>query len=172
VAEAQVVGGGAVVRGVGGVAIQADGMVTPADKSVRIQMRDALRARLSTPTGELAEAVPLRLVSLRRIDELARAAGSSSIAALPDEVRYLGGLQRVRYVLVYPEEHDIVLAGPGEGWKVDESGNVVGATSGRPVLHLEDLIVALRSVEAARRGGITCSIDPTPQGRERLSELG
>lgn len=170
VTEAQVVGG-AVVRGVGGVAIQADGMVTPADKSVRIQMRDALRARLSTPAGALGEAVPLRLVSLRQIDELARAVGSSSIAALPDEVRYLGGLTRIRYVLVYPEEHDIVLAGPGEGWKVDESGNVVGAVSGRPVLHLEDLIVALRSVEASRQGGITCSIDPTPQGRERLSEL-
>lgn len=171
VAEAQVVGGGFAFRAVGGVVIQADGMVTPADKSVRIQMRDALRARLSAPSGELGEAVPLRMVSLRRIDEVARAAGSSSIAALPDEVRYLGGLTRIRYVLVYPEEHDIVLAGPGEGWKVDESGNVVGERSGRPVLHLEDLIVALRSVEAARQGGITCSIDPTPQGRERLSEL-
>jgi hypothetical protein len=169
-ATAQVVGG-AVVRGVGGVAIQADGMVTPADKSVRIQMRDALRAQLSTPAGELGQAVPLRLVSLRRIDELARAAGSSSLASLPDEARYLGGLTRIRYVLVYPEEHDIVLAGPGEGWKVDEGGNVVGATSGRPVLHLEDLLVALRSVERARQGGITCSIDPTPEGRQRLSEL-
>lgn len=168
--EAQVVGG-AVVRGVGGVAIRADGMITPADKSVRIGMRDALRAEVAPPRSELAEAVPLRLLSLRRLEEAVRATGATAVEALPHELRYLGGLQRIRYVLVYPEEQDIVLAGPGEGWKVDDTGNVVGATSGRPVLHLEDLLVALRSVEALRRGGITCSIDPTPQGRQRLSEL-
>jgi len=74
-------------------------------------------------------------------------------------------------VLVYPEEHDVVLAGPGEGWKVDEEGNVVGVTTGRPVIRLEDLIVAFRTVDNARRGGISCSIDPTAEGRKRLEEL-
>src|SRR5262249_20274112 len=74
-------------------------------------------------------------------------------------------------VLVYPEERDIVLAGPGEGWKVDEEGNVVGVKTGRPVLRLEDLIVAFRTVDNARRGGISCSIDPTPEGRQRLHAL-
>ena len=33
---------------------------------------------------------------------------------LPDEVKYLAGLQRIRYVFVYPEQQDIVLAGFGE----------------------------------------------------------
>ena len=40
--------------------------------------------------------------------------------------RFLGGLQRIEYVLVYPDRQDIVLAGPGEGWMVDEMGTVVG----------------------------------------------
>ena len=62
-------------------------------------------------------------------------------------------------------------AGPGEGWKVADDGNVVGVTTGRPVLRLEDLLIALRSVENARQGGISCSIDPTPEGRQRMDAL-
>ena len=58
---------------------------------------------------------------------------------------YLAGLQRVRYVFVYPEQQDIVLVGPAEGWKMDGLGNVVGRTTNRPVLMLDDLMIALRS---------------------------
>ena len=82
---------------------------------------------------------------------------------IPDAVKYLAGLQRIRYVFVYPEQKDIVLVGPGEGWKVDAKGNVVGVTTGRPVMLLDDLLVALRTAQAAAQGGITCSIDPTPR---------
>jgi hypothetical protein len=60
------------------------------------------------------------------------------------------------------------LAGPGEGWKVDETASVVGITTGRPVMQLDDLLVALRAVHAARQEGISCSIDPTQQGRQSL----
>ena len=60
-------------------------------------------------------------------------------------MKYLAGLQQIDYVLVYPEQHDIVLAGPGEGWKVDAWGDLVGATTGRPVMLLDDLLVALRT---------------------------
>ena len=81
------------------------------------------------------------------------------------------GLQRVKYVLVYPEQQDIVLAGPAEGWRVDSLGSVVGATSGRPVLTLDDLMVALRVAESSNRSGISCSIDPTPEGLQRMQQL-
>jgi hypothetical protein len=90
---------------------------------------------------------------------------------LPDAVRFLAGLQRVKYVLIYPDEHDVVLAGPAEGWRIDRLGNVVGATTGRPVLILDDLLVALRVAEDANRTGISCSIDPTPAGLERMQAL-
>jgi hypothetical protein len=83
-------------------------------------------------------------------------------------VQFLGGLQAIRYVFVYPEEKDIVLVGPAEGWKVDAKGNMVGATTGRPVLQLDDLVVALRTAAAAAPTGITCSIDPTPEGLKQL----
>src|SRR6478752_1697258 len=156
---------------VGGVAIDASGMVTPAEKSARIPMRDALRKQHLTPPAELNGAVEMRMVSLRRLDEAVAATGQTTAEMLPDELRFLAGIQRIQYVLVYPEEHDVVIAGPGEGWKVDEEGNIVGVTTGRPALRLEDLLVALRSVDTARQGGISCSIDPTAEGRQRLDAL-
>ena len=39
------------------------------------------------------------------------------------------------------------------------------------MLQLDDLIIALRTVEAARNGGISCSIDPTAEGRQRLEQF-
>jgi hypothetical protein len=122
------------------------------------------------PSSELAEATDLRKISLRAL-EAAIQESRNAKQKLPDEIRYLAGIQRIQYVFVLPEENDIVLAGPGEGWKVDDRGNVVGAKTGLPVLRLDDLIVALRSVENARRGGLTCSIDPTEQGLKRFDEV-
>lgn len=156
---------------VGGVSIDAAGMVTPAEKSARIPMRDALRKQHATPAAELNGAVEMRMVSLRKLDEAVAATGQTVAEMLPDELRFLAGIQRIQYVLVYPEEHDVVIAGPGEGWKVDEEGNIVGVATGRPVLRIEDLIVAFRTVDNARQGGISCSIDPTAEGRQRLEAV-
>jgi uncharacterized protein DUF1598 len=164
-------GGGLLANRVGGVAIDAAGMVSPPDKSVRIPLRDALRKYHATPPAELNQAVEMRMVSLRRLEEAAKASQKSAAEMLPDDIRFLAGLQRIQYVLVYPEEHDIVLAGPGEGWKIDEETNVVGVTTGRPVLRLEDLLIAFRTADTARKGGISCSIDPTAEGRQRLEAL-
>jgi hypothetical protein len=52
---------------------------------------------------------------------------------------------------------------------VDGRGNVVGVSTGRPVMLLDDLLVALRTARQAAQGGITCSIDPTREGRLQLS---
>src|SRR5262245_15039565 len=156
---------------VGGVSIDAAGMVTPPASSARIKMRDVLRDLHAVPTGELGKRVEMRMLSLRKLEEAVKAAGKPLAEEVPDDLRFLAGIQRIQYVLIYPEENDIVLAGPGEGWKVDEEGNVVGVTTGRPVLRLEDLLIALRTVDTARRGGISCSIDPTDEGRRRYEEL-
>jgi hypothetical protein len=37
-------------------------------------------------------------------------------------------------------------------------------------MQLDDLVVALRSADEARNGGISCSIDPTPEGMQRLQQ--
>jgi hypothetical protein len=85
---------------------------------------------------------------------------------------YLAGLTRVQYVFCYPDSKDIVIAGPAEGWAQDLSGRVCGIQTGRPVVELQDLIVALRSFPPGGRGAdnIGCSIDPTKDGLARLQE--
>jgi hypothetical protein len=80
-------------------------------------------------------------------------------------------MQRIRYVFVYSEQKDIVLAGPGEGWKLNAQGEVVGTTTHRPVMLLDDLLVALRSIEMSERTGISCSIDPSAEGLARLQSF-
>jgi hypothetical protein len=91
---------------------------------------------------------------------------------LTPEVLYVAGLQRIEYVFVFPEQHDVVLAGPAEGWKVDEAGNVVGSSTGAAAMQLDDLIAALRTSPKLLAGEmISCSIDPTPEGLQRFARL-
>ena len=49
---------------------------------------------------------------------------------LSDDMKYLAGLQHIQYVFVYPELGDIVLAGPGEGWKINQAAVGVVFSSG------------------------------------------
>ncbi|PHR96299.1 MAG: hypothetical protein COA78_28880 [Blastopirellula sp.] len=154
---------------VGGISINASGVVAnPSIQDQKNLSASLLKAMKQVPGG-LNAPTSMRKVSLKGLEAAIQHAMDNNQGVLPDEVKYLAGLQRIEYVFVYPEQNDIVLAGPGEGWTVDKKGNVVGITTGRPVLQLEDLVVALRTVDNARSGqGITCSIDPTAEGRQRL----
>jgi hypothetical protein len=156
-------------RQVGGVLVNVDGVLANVDMRDRKGLAEMRRKALARVPVEMSAATELRMISLRALDE---AVGELARDKKPitDDIRYLAGLQRVQYVFVDPENRDIVLAGPAEGWKVDDLGNVVGATTGRPVLQLDDLVVALRSADEARNGGISCSIDPTPEGMQRLQQ--
>jgi len=156
---------------VGGVKIDAEGVLAPAEPKAALMLRREMIESMDEVPDGLAAEVEIRKVSLKGLEAAIDDAITNNLGVLPDEVKYLAGLQRVQYVLVYPEKNDIVLAGPGEGWKVDEVGNVVGVTTGRPVIHIDDLIVALRSVDEARTEGISCSIDPTEEGLARLKAL-
>jgi hypothetical protein len=154
-------------RTVGGVSIDTNGLLRNAAtddlgtlRKLRVDALQAVPADLNNPT-------PLRKVSLRGL-EAAIQECSKQQKELPETIQYLAGLQRIRYVFVYPEQQDIVLVGPAEGWKVDARGNLVGLTTGRPVMLLDDLLVALRTARQAAQGGISCSIDPTPDGLNRL----
>lgn len=159
---------------VGGVYIDAEGLVTAPPIDGAEALRNTWQQGLDPTPADMEPLVDLRFVSLRKLDEkiaAARAAGEP----IPDEVRYLAGLLRVKHVLVYPPADgrpgDIVLAGPAEGWKVDALGNTVGVTTNRPVLMLDDLVVALRSAESSNGPGISCSIDPTPEGLARAQRV-
>jgi hypothetical protein len=162
-AAAQGFGFGSVV---GGISIDADGIVRNLDPLAMESLADERRAAIGGP-GEVVGDGSLRKVSLAKVIA-ALDASLDTGATPPADVLFLGGLQRVTHVFVDPEGRDIILAGPAERITVDATGTVVGATSRRPLLQLEDLVVALRSIDAAREGGMQCSIDPTPEGINRL----
>jgi hypothetical protein len=109
----------------------------------------------------------LRCISLRQLEAALQQTDRANLDQLPDEVKYLAGLQRIQYVLVYPEKQDIVLVGPAEGWRVNELGHAVGKTTGRPIIQLEDLLVALRAAFESDEP-VSCSIDPTEEGTRAL----
>lgn len=158
-------------RSVGGVSISTGGVLAqPVVKDIELLKKSYLKNPTAVPKG-LEKTVGMRMISLRAVEEAVAKAMMNEGAKLPDEIQYLAGIQRIQFIFVYPEKNDIVLAGPGEGWKMDANANMVGVTTGRPVLRLEDLVLALRTVENARQGGITVSIDPTEEGRRQLDEL-
>lgn len=155
---------------VGGVSVDAEGALRNATAQERLGQLKSMRESVATPTDSMAGKSELRMISLSKLQaELAKAISENK--QLSDEVLYLAGLQRVEYVFVYPEANDIVLAGPAEGWVVREDASVVGKTTGRPVLHLEDLITAFRTTDAAQTRAISVSIDPTPEGAVRLNRV-
>ena len=157
-------------QAVGGISVNANGLLDSAqlDNMGRLsELRG--QAMRDIPEGMKATTAE-RKISLRQLEKvLAECAESNK--PIPDDVYYLAGLQQIKYVFVYPEQHDIVLVGVGEAWKVDAKGNVVGAQSGCPVMTLDDLLVALRTARGAAQGGITCSIDPTAEGLQRMRQV-
>jgi len=156
---------------VGGVAIDASGAIERAEQRDVVALRDARRAAMDGLAGDINQPSELRKISLRRLDALLAQHASQNKPLTPDML-YLAGLQRVEYVFAYPELGDLVLAGPAEGWTVDDAGNVVGANSGAAVMQLVDLIAALRTSDKLLAGEmITCSIDPTPAGLQRFARV-
>lgn len=157
---------------VGGVTIDPQGVINDLRQEVRQEVAHKRNQMALGVPQQMQEGVHLRKVSLRALQEaISDAQRDDSPPMLPAAVRYFGGIQRIQYVFVYPERNDIVLAGPGEAWRVDDLGQVVGVTSGRPVIHLQDFLVALRDSFAPEVEVISCSIDPTPEGIRRMRGL-
>ena len=152
---------------VGGVSVDARGIVKNASREYQQELAELKRDALAKIPEALSQESPLRKASLRRIEEAVVEALTKG-RPIPDAIQYLGGLARIRYVFVYPDEHDVVLAGPSEPWTIGENGSVVGTRTGQPILRLEDLLIALRNVENARTRVISCSIDSNPEGIQRF----
>jgi hypothetical protein len=110
---------------------------------------------------------PLRMVSLTRLErevQICLAAGRS-----PDEAMQLvAGLYRIKYLFIYPETHDIVLAGPAGDWRPGAEERIVNVDSSLPVVRLDDLVVVLRHMQSGPDARFGCLIAPTQDGLARL----
>lgn len=118
----------------------------------------------SLPSAEAAKAAAeLRCVSLRRLDaEIVRRQKAKE--PLDSSMLTLAGLQRVSYLLVDPEQKDLVLVGPAGDWRLNEQGKLVSVETGQAVVRLDDLISLLRVKNGQPFG---CSINPR---QEALAE--
>lgn len=160
-----------VVGTMAGVEIDASGvmkMKTFYEPSLQA-FKERQKAAANRQSKDLVKYTPARCVSLTRMEhEVANAENG----VIPEEVLYMAGLQKIDHVLVYPESGDVVLVGPAEGWFKDASGRVVGLTTGKPVLHLADMVAAMRAFPAGKKDSplIGCSIDPTAEGLANLQK--
>ncbi len=152
----------------GGIMIDAQGVVTPVYRPVRSQKLEQRRLEAlakTTLSADVNSASPMRKISLVKL-EAAFEEFAHDPASVPAEMANLAGLQRIDFVFLDPDNRDLIIAGPAEGFAPDGVGRMVGVSTGRPPLRLDDLMVALRSQQ--RGGGIGCSIDPDEQ---RLAQL-
>lgn len=144
-----------------GVAVDPNGMLQQLTRPELTKRLDdmGIVARKALLNQDLQKSNELRFVSLTRLEKdlserLAKGEQPS------ETMKLLGGLTGVKYVFVMPEEKELVIAGPAEAWRYNEHGLAVGATSGRPVLQLDDLVVLMRTFGPAGNRTFGCSIDP------------
>jgi len=128
-----------------------------------------IRAREALLNGDIATVADMRVVSLTRLEQ-AVAKRLSEGRGPTVSMRLLGGLTKIENVFVYPEDGEIVLAGPAEPWKYNANGVAVGEVSGRPALQLDDFVTILRSFSASRQEFFSCSINPRQEGLKQLKD--
>jgi hypothetical protein len=157
-----------------GVVVDADGVLRrlTRDDTQGMLARERAQQALATMDSDIAKPSPLRKVSLTRLSRLTKQSIDEGHG--PDEaMKHLAGLTRIKYVFYYPDTQDIVVAGPAEGWMENLAGRPVGVESGRPVLELQDLVVALRTFPPGKNSKpvVYCSIDATEEGLARMQQF-
>lgn len=157
-----------------GVVVDADGVLRTRvfPDPTGMLTRQRLAAAQAALAPDLARPSKLRKVSLTRLEAVV-AERLASGQGLTDEMRYLAGLTRLRNVFFYPEIGDIVIAGTAEGFMTNTAGRPVGMHTGRAVLELQDLVVALRAFPPSgkRAGAFVVSIDPTQEGLAKMRQF-
>jgi hypothetical protein len=137
---------------------------------------ERIAAAKAAKPGDLWAGSKLRKVSLRRL-EAAIQAEKAAGRGPSDVQRNLAGLTRLQFVFCYPatadRPGDIVIAGPAEPFALDAAARSIGLRTGRPVLQLDDLAVALRAFSPDKRDRpfLGCTIDPPAAGLAKLVEF-
>jgi Protein of unknown function (DUF1598) len=152
-------GPGAIDQFAGGVYVDSAGLLRKLPTTVSTSLAAIHRSAAdASHTGNPRQSAVLRKVSLTRLErevQLMHAQGRPPTEAM----QTLAGLKRIKYILVYPNSGDIVLAGPAGDWRRDAEGRYVDVEKSAPVLNLDDLVVTLRNAHDGG-GKFVCSIDP------------
>lgn len=103
----------------------------------------------------------LRKVSLTRLEKAAQLLAAQG-KPLDETMLNLAGIYEIKYLMMYPETGDIVIAGPAGPWQRDAQNRPINAATGIPVLQLDDFVVCLRNAWD-NNGKFGCSITPRKQ---------
>ena len=169
----EVGGPGSIDGFAGGVYVDPAGLMKrvdeSADRSLAMVRRDAATgSRAERTAGDPRRESILRMVSITRLErEIAMRLSLGQ--PLDESMRTLAGMRRVKYLLVYPETGDIVLAGPAGDWRSDVESRMVSTTTGEPIVMLDDFVVLLRHA-LSKEGVFGCSITPRREGLESIQQ--
>lgn len=155
---------------VGGVLIDAQGVVRRVDSTDGGALRDRWRSVFDSVGSDVRSETDFRVISLAGLDR-ALANQIDSEKPLTAEMIFLAGLRRVEYVVAVPMNNDVLLAGPAGPCRVNDAGEVVGESDGRAVLRLDDLMDAFHAARQTIGGQISCSIEPTAQGQQQYARV-
>ncbi len=161
----EVGGQGAVESYRNGVFVDATGVLRRAtSKQARVELaRVRGEAAVVSRQGNVLQRAALRKVSLTRLERTMQLKHAAGRAASEAE-HCLAGLERIDYVLVYPESGDLVIAGPAGGWQYDADARLVSQATGRPCLRLDDLVVLWRHAQERPKDVLGCTINPSAEG--------
>jgi hypothetical protein len=160
------------LRSVGnGIEVDANGRVLPLSPEKAATLGKMMGNVLEPLPKSLDQKTALRKISLKKLDAKVKTV-VDQYEVLPDTVRYLGGLTSIDYIIAVPEENDLLLLGPAEGWRADSTGHIVGNQTGQPVLMLEDFLTVLRAWnQPVPPRVLACSIEPPPETLTKLTRL-
>lgn len=125
-------------------------------------------SKIVTMNQDVSTQSVLRKVSLTRLEKEAQL--RSTLGRDPtDTMLNMAGIYEVKYLFVYPETGEIVIAGPAGPWHANAEGRHVNVATGRPVLQLDDMVVLLRNA-MQEHGKFGCAITPTQNGLKSAQE--
>ncbi len=146
---------------VGGVQLSAEGTLSARSTA----------STLKIPYKEAAAKISTAYVSLPRLLEKFSAVIDAK-QKKTTELKNLGGLTRIDFVYLYPDQKDLVLANPAEPLDLTNPLQPVGKITGRPALQLDDLLMALRTVNAkTAKDNYGCSLDIIPDSQKISDEV-
>ena len=129
-------------------------------KTKKMRGSEAFREQAQLNSGNVVVNLEteLRKISLTRLEK-----ATQSLAAqgkpISRDMRNLAGIYEIKYLMMYPETGDIVIAGPAGPWELNEENRPLNMKTGKPVLQLDDLVVCLRNAWD-NNGKFGCSITP------------
>ncbi len=132
--------------------------------------RTARPPALKSTNDDVRRSSPLRYVSLSRLEATIadhRKRGES----LSLDMLTLAGLQRIQFVLAFPETGDLVLAGPAGNWQILPDGKILSVEARQPIVRFDDLLTLWRRQDSRGNTGFGCSITPRQEALARTQEF-